>query len=106
VPSNGSPSTTQKWIHRHSIDVIEQTLTADFDGRVVTYAWSNADQLTLVYVVSVHKPGVGIPGGRDAGGDPALHDAPAQPAPYSRYLGSQTVCAHWQSPGDQHRHPQ
>jgi len=39
----------------HSVDVIEQTLTVDFDGRAVAYDWSEADQLTLAYVVSVHK---------------------------------------------------
>ena len=39
----------------NSLDLIEQTLTADFDGRAVTYDWSDADQLTLAYVVSVHK---------------------------------------------------
>ena len=38
-----------------SMDLIEQTLTADFDGRAVTYDWSDVDQLTLAYVVSVHK---------------------------------------------------
>ena len=38
-----------------SMDMIEQTLTVDFDGRAVTYDWSDADQLTLAYVVSVHK---------------------------------------------------
>ena len=39
----------------HSIDVVEQTMTIDFDGRSATYDWSDADQLTLAYVVSVHK---------------------------------------------------
>jgi exodeoxyribonuclease V alpha subunit len=38
-----------------SLDVIEQTLVLDFDGRSATYDWSDADQLTLAYVVSVHK---------------------------------------------------
>ncbi len=38
-----------------SIDIVEQTLTVDFDGRSKTYDWSEADQLTLAYVVSVHK---------------------------------------------------
>jgi exodeoxyribonuclease V alpha subunit len=38
-----------------SLDVIEQTLTMDVDGRNVTYDWSDVDQLTLAYVVSVHK---------------------------------------------------
>jgi exodeoxyribonuclease V alpha subunit len=38
-----------------SLDLIEQTLTLDVDGRAVTYEWSDADQLTLAYVVSVHK---------------------------------------------------
>ena len=38
-----------------SIDGVEQTLVIDFDGRSATYDWSDADQLTLAYVVSVHK---------------------------------------------------
>jgi exodeoxyribonuclease V alpha subunit len=38
-----------------SIDLTEQTLRVDFDGRFVTYDWSEADELTLAYVVSVHK---------------------------------------------------
>jgi len=38
-----------------SIDLIEHTLLVDFDGRTANYDWSEADQLTLAYVVSVHK---------------------------------------------------
>ena len=38
-----------------SIDVIEQTLAVDFDGRPITYDWSEGDQLVLAYVVSIHK---------------------------------------------------
>ncbi|MCJ7435822.1 MAG: AAA family ATPase, partial [Anaerolineales bacterium] len=38
-----------------AMDVIEQTLTVDFDGRTATYDWSDADQLTLAYAVSIHK---------------------------------------------------
>ncbi len=38
-----------------SIDVIEQTLTVNFDGRPVAFEWSEADELTLAYAVSVHK---------------------------------------------------
>ena len=38
-----------------SMDLTEQTLAVDFDGRSATYDWSDADQLTLAYVVSVHK---------------------------------------------------
>jgi len=38
-----------------SMDLTEQTLSVDFDGRSATYDWSDADQLTLAYVVSVHK---------------------------------------------------
>ena len=38
-----------------SMDVIEQTLTVSFDGRPVTFDWSEADQLALAYVISVHK---------------------------------------------------
>jgi exodeoxyribonuclease V alpha subunit len=38
-----------------SMDVIEQRLTVDFYGHTVTYDWSDADELTLAYVVSVHK---------------------------------------------------
>jgi len=39
----------------HSIDLVEQILIVDFEGRKVTYDWSDVDQLTLAYVVSVHK---------------------------------------------------
>ncbi|HUI87186.1 MAG TPA: ATP-dependent RecD-like DNA helicase [Anaerolineales bacterium] len=39
----------------HGIDLVEQTLTVDLDGRLVLYDWSEADQLVLAYVVSVHK---------------------------------------------------
>jgi exodeoxyribonuclease V alpha subunit len=38
-----------------SIDLVEQTLNVDFDGRMTTYDWSDGDQLTLAYVVSIHK---------------------------------------------------
>ena len=38
-----------------SIDVIEQTLSVDFEGRIAEYEWSEADELTLAYAVSVHK---------------------------------------------------
>lgn len=38
-----------------SMDIVEQTLKVDFDGHAVTYDWSEADQLVLAYVVSVHK---------------------------------------------------
>ena len=38
-----------------SINVIEQRLIVDFYGRSVTYDWSDVDELTLAYVVSVHK---------------------------------------------------
>ncbi len=32
-----------------------QTLTVDFEGRAVEYDWSEADELTLAYAVTVHK---------------------------------------------------
>ena len=38
-----------------SMDIIEQTLKASFDGRSVVFDWSEADQLALAYVISVHK---------------------------------------------------
>ena len=38
-----------------AIDMIEQTITVDFDGRSATFEWSEADQLAMAYVVSVHK---------------------------------------------------
>jgi exodeoxyribonuclease V alpha subunit len=38
-----------------SMNIIDQTLTVDFDGKPKTYDWSEADELTLAYVVSVHK---------------------------------------------------
>ncbi|MEI7848004.1 MAG: hypothetical protein WCK35_19545 [Chloroflexota bacterium] len=36
-------------------DIIEQYINLDFEGRVVPYDWSEADELTLAYVISVHK---------------------------------------------------
>lgn len=38
-----------------SIDLIEQTLSVNFDGKPVTFDWSEADELALAYAVSVHK---------------------------------------------------
>ncbi len=38
-----------------SIDVIEQTLSVNFDGKPVTFDWSETDELSLAYAVSVHK---------------------------------------------------
>jgi exodeoxyribonuclease V alpha subunit len=38
-----------------ALDVIEHALMVDFDGRQVTYDWSECDQLVLAYAVSVHK---------------------------------------------------
>jgi exodeoxyribonuclease V alpha subunit len=37
------------------IDLVEQALRVDFEGRIVAYDWSEADELTLAYAVSVHK---------------------------------------------------
>ncbi len=37
------------------IDMVDQTLTVDFEGRAVQYEWSEADQLVLAYAVTVHK---------------------------------------------------
>jgi exodeoxyribonuclease V alpha subunit len=41
------------WIE--SISPNEHTLTVNFEGQLVMYAWSEADQLTLAYAISVHK---------------------------------------------------
>jgi exodeoxyribonuclease V alpha subunit len=38
-----------------SMDLIEQNLTVNFDGRSVAFDWSEADQLSLAYAISVHK---------------------------------------------------
>ena len=38
-----------------SMDAIEQILKVDFDGRLVPFEWNEADQLSLAYVISVHK---------------------------------------------------
>jgi exodeoxyribonuclease V alpha subunit len=38
-----------------AIDPVDQSLTMDFDGRAVEYDWSEADQLSLAYAISVHK---------------------------------------------------
>jgi len=38
-----------------AIDPIDQNLSIDYEGRLVGYDWSEADQLVLAYAVSVHK---------------------------------------------------
>jgi exodeoxyribonuclease V alpha subunit len=38
-----------------SINITEQTLGVNIDGRIMTYDWSEADELSLAYAVSVHK---------------------------------------------------
>ena len=38
-----------------TLDAVEHILTADFEGHVVNYDWSDVDQLVLAYAVSVHK---------------------------------------------------
>lgn len=38
-----------------AFDPINHNLTVDFEGRLVVYDWSEADQLVLAYAVSVHK---------------------------------------------------
>jgi exodeoxyribonuclease V alpha subunit len=38
-----------------NIDIVEQTLSVDFDGRLAQYEWSEVDELALAYAVSVHK---------------------------------------------------
>jgi len=37
------------------INLVEQSLGIDFEGRMVVYDWSEADQLVLAYAISVHK---------------------------------------------------
>jgi len=37
------------------VDAVMQTLTVDFEGRAVTYDWSNLDELTHAWAISVHK---------------------------------------------------
>lgn len=38
-----------------AIDLVDHTLTVDFEHRLVSYDWIEADQLVLAYAVSVHK---------------------------------------------------
>jgi exodeoxyribonuclease V alpha subunit len=38
-----------------NLDMINHALLVDFDGRKVSYDWSEADQLVLAYAISVHK---------------------------------------------------
>ncbi len=37
------------------LDLVEHSLAAEFDGRQVTYDFSEADQLVLAYCISIHK---------------------------------------------------
>ncbi|MCR4405828.1 MAG: ATP-dependent RecD-like DNA helicase [Anaerolineae bacterium] len=38
-----------------AIDLVNQTLTVDMDGRLVQYDWADADQLAHAFAISVHK---------------------------------------------------
>ncbi len=38
-----------------AINPVEQTLIIDFEGRTVEFDWTEADQLSLAYAISVHK---------------------------------------------------
>jgi len=38
-----------------AIDLVNQTLTVDMDGRRVEYDWASADELTHAYAISVHR---------------------------------------------------
>jgi exodeoxyribonuclease V alpha subunit len=38
-----------------AIDIVENALSVDFDGRLVSYEWNEVDQLTLAYAITVHK---------------------------------------------------
>ena len=38
-----------------AIDAINQAIRVQIDDRVVSYDWSNADELALAYAISVHK---------------------------------------------------
>jgi exodeoxyribonuclease V alpha subunit len=38
-----------------NLDLVDQTLTIELDGRQIRYEWSEADQLVLAYAISVHK---------------------------------------------------
>ena len=38
-----------------ALDLLEHTLTVDFDGRPILYDWNEADELTHAYAISVHK---------------------------------------------------
>jgi exodeoxyribonuclease V alpha subunit len=39
----------------HGMDMVEHTFEVDFEGRTVTYDWSETDQLVQAYVISIHK---------------------------------------------------
>jgi len=41
------------WIE--SISIVDHTIGVNFDGKKVIYDWSEADQLTLAYAISIHK---------------------------------------------------
>jgi hypothetical protein len=61
------------------IDLEEGELHADFDGRAITYAFGELDELVLAYATTIHKsPRIGIPSRRHSPQHPALPDAAAE----------------------------
>jgi exodeoxyribonuclease V alpha subunit len=60
------------------IDLEEGELHADFDGRAITYAFGELDELVLAYATTIHKsPRIGIPSRRHSLST-ALPDAAAE----------------------------
>jgi hypothetical protein len=55
-------------------------LTANFDGRTVTYGFGELDTLVPAYAATIHKSRARV----HSGDDPALRDAAAEPALHRR----------------------
>ena len=87
-----------------SIGVEDETMSVEFDGRLVTFDFGDLDRLVLAYATTVHKAqGSEYPGGGDPGDDAALPDAAAAPALHRRHAWQAPRGPGGADPGARHR---
>ena len=89
-----------------AVDLEEQTVTVDFEGRPVAYELSELDELSLAYAITVHKSqGSEFPAVVMPLTTPALHAARTEPRLYRGDAGEAPGGARGRAAGARHRGP-